>query len=88
MPGQRCECACQDRCRDPAASALTINRRDGVDSERQQEMSGPDKIYLFKSKSGSPQQHRLWRTTLMLMMEFPVSAARWRNRKGGLVINN
>lgn len=39
MPGHRRERACQVRCGDPAASALTTNRRTGVDGERRRAAS-------------------------------------------------
>lgn len=39
VPGLQRERACQARCRDPAASALTINRGDGVDSGRRRTVS-------------------------------------------------
>lgn len=106
VPWQRRERACQDRCRDPAALALTINRGDGVVSEwlrtprflllkqmpRAEEITWMLPRYFLKPTAcgdvtGGKDDTVRARTTLTLLMEFPV-AARWRNRKGGPIINN
>lgn len=102
MPGLRRERACQARCRDPAASALTINRGDGVDSGRRRTATFArlnrcqhqvDKHWYGRAQipAASPFAEEddvaRPRTALAILMESPV-AARWRNRKGGLVINN